>query len=106
MRYELPDSELTNDELIGRLADEYEKARRAGDRDRIENDIAPRFWARFAPYYNQYRSEWKSPDPLLEADRYMLDERYLGKVQTEWMDQVLRGEIEVGDEMDEEPSES
>ncbi len=100
----VPDSELTNDELIGRLGDEYEKALRANDRDRIDNDIAPRFWARFGPYFNEYRAEWKSPDPETEADRYILDDRYLGKIEMDWMDQVLRGEIEIGDEMDEEPS--
>ncbi|OPY67995.1 MAG: hypothetical protein A4E57_01983 [Syntrophorhabdaceae bacterium PtaU1.Bin034] len=105
MREEIDDSELTNDELVGRLGEEYEKALRAGDRDRIENDIAPRFWIRFAAYFNQYRAEWKGPSAMLEADRYMLDERYLGKVQMDWMDQVLKGEIEIGDEMDEEPSE-
>lgn len=105
MREEIPDHQLTNDELIGRLGDAYERALRAGDRDRIENEIAPRFWGRFGPYFNQYRVEWKNPDPMIEADRYMLDERYLGKVQMEWMDQVLRGEIDIGDEMDEGPSE-
>lgn len=104
MGYDLPDSELSNDELIGRLGDEYEIALRAGDHDRIENDIAPRFWSRFASYFNEYGREWKSPDPAREAD-YLLDEHSMGKVEMEWMDQVLKGEIEVGDEMDEEPSE-
>ncbi len=105
MRNQAADYELSNDELIGRLGDEYEKALRAGDRTRIEDDIAPRFWGRFAAYFNQYRMEWKSPDQRMEADTYMLDEHYLGKVQMDWMDQVLRGEIDIGDEMDEEPSE-
>ena len=104
--YELDDSKLTNDELIGRLGEEYERALLDGDHERIENDISPRFWGRFATYFNQYRVEWKNPDPQGEVDEYSLDERSLGRVQAEWMDQVLRGEIEIGEEMDEEPSEA
>ncbi len=105
-RYGLEDSALTNDELIGRLGEEYERALLDGDRDRIENHIAPRFWARFAPYFNEYRVEYKSPKPDLDADAYILDERNLGKVQMDWMDQVLKGEIDIGEEADEEPSEA
>jgi hypothetical protein len=104
--YDLDDSKLTNDELIGRLGAEYEEALRSRDETSIEEEIAPRFWARFGSYFNEYDLEWKSPDPLAEADRYLLDERQLGKVQMDWMDQVLKGEIEIGEEMDEEPSES
>ena len=104
--YDLEDSELTDDELLGRLSAEYEKALLAHDRTRIKEPIAPRFWARFASFFNEYEVEWKSSDSLVEANRYMLDERYLGKVQMEWMDQVLKGEIEIGEESDEEPSEA
>jgi hypothetical protein len=87
--YELDDSELTNDEPIGRLGDEYQRALLDGDQERIDNDISPRFWGRFATYFNQYRLEWKNPNPQGEVDEYMLDEHNLGKVQTDWMDQVL-----------------
>ena len=104
--YDTDDSELTNDDLIGRLGTEYDEALRARDDARIEEEIAPRFWARFGPFFNQYDIEWKSPKSLREADRYFLDERFLGKVQVEWMDQVLRGEIEIGEETSEEPSEA
>lgn len=105
-QYDIDDSELTNDDLIGRLGAEYDDALRARDETRIEEEIAPRFWARFGPFFNQYDIEWKSPNSQSEADRYLLDERFLGKVQVEWMDQVLRGEIEIGEEMSEEPSEA
>ena len=105
-QYDLDDSELTNDDLIERLGTEYEEALRTKDETRIEEEIAPRFWARFGPYFNEYDVEWKSPDPLTEADRYLLDESQLGKVQMDWMIQVLKGEIAIGDEMDEEPSEA
>jgi hypothetical protein len=104
--YDLDDSELTNDDLIGRLGREYDEARRAHDETRIEEEIAPRFWARFGTFFNEYETEWKSSNLRMNADRYMLDERFLGKVQMDWMDQVLKGEIEIGDEMDEEPSEA
>jgi hypothetical protein len=105
-QYDLADSELTDDEFMGRLSTEYEEALLTKDETRIEEEIAPRFWARFAPFFNEYEVEWKSPDPRLDADRYMLDEKHLGKVQMDWMDQVLRGEIELGEEADEEPSEA
>lgn len=103
------DEGMTNDELITELSQEYETALVNEDYEMIEDDIAPRFWARFAPYYNEYRTLWVNPEqkehPDNVADRYMLQERNMGKVQMDWMDQVLRGEIEIGDEMDEEPSE-
>jgi hypothetical protein len=105
-QYDLDDEKLTNDELVGRLAAEYDRALREQDETRIAEEIAPRFWARFGPYFNEYEIEWNSPDPMEEADSYMLDEGNLGKVQMDWMDQVLKGEIEIGEESDEEPSEA
>ncbi len=101
------DHEHTDDELITKLSEEYEIALNDGDRERIDDDIAPRFWARFGSFFNQYRTMWAhASEPDDEKDRYMLSEPFLGKMQMEWMDQVLRGEIELGDEMDEEPSET
>lgn len=102
------DEERTNDELLIVLREEYEEALLAKDQDRIDDEIAPRFWSRFASYFNQYDVLWEDPERDEHPDhepRYMLDRSYLGKVQADWMDQVLRGEIEIGDEMDEEPSE-
>ncbi len=92
---------MTDEELLQRLTDEYEEAAVAGDNMRIENSIAPRFWKRFGRYYGAYAAEWQNPHPTTPVTRHMDDSR-MGEVQTEWMEQVLRGDIELGDEMDEE----
>lgn len=105
---DVSDEERSNDELITLLSQHYEEALLQKDQDRIDNEIAPRFWARFAPYYNEYQALYKDPEQHAHPDheaRYILDDSYLGKVQVDWMDQVLKGEIELGDEMDEDPSE-
>jgi hypothetical protein len=104
----LPDEERANDELIELLSEEYQQALRDDDRERIDDDIAPRFWARFASYFNQYNVLWEDPERDAHPDhepRDMLKGSSLGRVQAAWMDRVLRGDIELGDEMDEEPSE-
>jgi hypothetical protein len=45
--------------------------------------------------------EWKDPHPTTPVTRYLRDSA-LGEVEMEWMGQVLQGEIELGDETDEE----
>ena len=104
----VPDEQRSDDELITLLSDEYQTALSRGDRDRIDNEIAPRFWARFATRFDAYKVMWDDPEREAHPDheaRYILDEAYLGKVQADWMDRVLRGEIVPGDEVDEETSE-
>ncbi len=92
---------MSEEELLQRLSDEYQQALVEGDNMRIENEIAPRFWERFGRYYTSYGAEWMNPHPTTEVTRHM-DDANMGEVQMEWMVQVLRGEIELGDEMDEE----
>ena len=104
--YDIDDSELTDDDLIGRLGAEYDEALRAYDETRIEEEIAPRFWARFGPYFNQYDMEWNNTIRLRGAGRYVLEEGHLGKVQMEWMARVLKGEIEISTHLDEETNEA
>ena len=92
---------MPDEELLQRLSDEYQEAVVADDRMRIENQIAPRFWQRFGRYFHAYAAEWKDPHPTTPVTRH-LSESALGEVEMEWMEQVLRGEIELGDETDEE----
>jgi len=92
---------IPEDELLEKLSDEYNEALVSGDNMRIENDIAPRFWQRFGRYFHTYAAEWRDPHPTTPVTRH-LGESALGEVEMEWMVQVLRGEIELGDEMDEE----
>lgn len=102
------DEQRSDDELLTLLSEEYQTALMRRDRDRIDNEIAPRFWARFANRFNAYKVMWDDPEREVHPDhepRYMLDESYLGKVQTDWMDGVLKGDIEPGDEVDEETPE-
>ncbi len=88
---------MPDEELLQKLSDEYQEALLADDKMRIENNIAPRFWQRFGRYYHAYSVEWKDPHPTTPVTRH-LSESALGEVEMEWMDQVLRGEIELGDE--------
>ena len=92
---------LADDEVLRKLSEEYEEALLAEDRMRIENSIAPRFWQRFGRYFEAYGVEWRDPHPTTPVTRHLNDSS-LGEVQMEWMAQVLRGEIELGDEPDEE----
>lgn len=102
------DEDRSDDELLTLLREEYKVALLKGHRDRINNDIAPRFWARFANRFIAYKVLWDDPERDVHPDhepRYLLDASYLGKVQADWMDRVLKGDIEPGDEVDEEPPE-
>jgi hypothetical protein len=92
---------MPDEELLARLSDEYQEALLAEDRMRIENQIAPRFWQRFGRYFHTYAVEWKDPHPTTPVTRHLSDSA-LGEVEMEWMAQVLRGDIELGDEADEE----
>jgi hypothetical protein len=92
---------MSDDEFLQKLSDEYQEALLAEDRMRIENNIAPRFWQRFGRYFHAYSVEWKDPHPTTPVTRH-LSESALGEVEMEWMEQVLRGDIELGDETDEE----
>jgi hypothetical protein len=101
MAREEHEHEMSDQELLARLSDEYEQALLEDDRMRIENQIAPRFWQRFGRYFHAYAVAWKDPHPTTPVTRHLSDSA-LGEVEMEWMDQVLRGEIDLGDEADEE----
>ena len=45
--------------------------------------------------------EWKDPHPTTPVTRH-LSASARGEVETEWMEQMLRGDIELGDDMDDE----
>ena len=92
---------MPDEELLAKLSDEYQEALLADDGMRIENSIAPRFWQRFGRYFQSYAVEWKDPHPTTPVTRH-LSESALGEVEMERMAQVLRGEIKLGDETDEE----
>jgi hypothetical protein len=101
MKDEEHEHTMADEDLLRRLSDEYEQALLAEDTMRIENKIAPRFWQRFGRYFHTYGVEWKDPHPTTPVTRH-LEGSTMGEVETEWMRQVLQGEIELGDEMDEE----
>ena len=92
---------MPEEELLQRLSDEYNEAFASGDNMRIENDIAPRFWQRFGRYFHAYAAEWRDPHPTTPVTRHLADSA-LGEVEMEWMEQVLRDDIEPGDEVAEE----
>ena len=102
------DEQRPDNQLLTLLSEEYQTALMRHDRDRIDNEIAPRFWARFANRFNAYKVMWDDPEREAHPDheaRYLLDDSYLGKMQADWMDGVLKGDIEPGDEVDEETPE-
>jgi hypothetical protein len=97
------ESELSDDELLDKLSDEYLDALQKRNHRRIEEAIAPRFWTRFSSYFNEYIPQWKGSDGENPPDAYAVMSGELGQLQAQWMDQVLRGEISLSDEMNEEP---
>ncbi len=101
MNREEREHSMSDEELLQKLSDEYQEALLTHDNMRVENSIAPRFWQRFSRYFHAYAVEWRDPNPTTPVTRHMSDSG-LGEVETEWMTQVLRGDIELGDEADEE----
>jgi hypothetical protein len=96
---------LGDDELLDKLSDEYLDATRKGDHGRIDETIAPRFWQRFGSYFHEYAREWKGAGGATSGDAYTAVSESLGQIQAGWMDQMLRGDIALAEEVDEEGTE-
>ncbi len=94
--------QLSDDEFLDKLSDEYLDALQKRNHGRIDEVIAPRFWARFSSYFNEYIPQWKGGDGEDPPDAYAVMGGEPGELQAQWMDQVLRGEISLSDEMNEE----
>jgi hypothetical protein len=96
---------LGDDELLDKLSDEYLDALRKGNRRRIDETIAPRFWQRFGSYFHEHAREWRGAGRAEPLDVYTSVGENLGQLQGEWMEQLLRGDIALAEEMDEEATE-
>jgi hypothetical protein len=77
-------------ELLYRLRMEYLQALQLEDFNRIDTIITPQFWERFKGYYEEYKKSWKNPGLL-----HMVNPSHEKRMDLDWMDHVLRGELEI-----------
>ena len=88
-----PDN-LSDAELLYRLRMEYLQALQLEDFAHIDTAIAPQFWQRFNKYYEEYKKAWKNSRVLTSPVILVLNPAHEKRMESDWMDRVLRGEIE------------
>jgi hypothetical protein len=86
---------LSDTELLYRLRMEYLQALHLEDFSHIHKVIAPQFWQRFSKYYEEYKKTWKNTRVPSSPVLLMLDPSQEKRMESQWMDHVLRGEIEI-----------
>ena len=86
---------LSDTEVLYRLRMEYLQALQLADFKHIDTVIAPQFWQRFGKHYEEYKKAWKHSRVLRAPVLLMLNPSHEKKMESDWMDQVLRGEIEM-----------
>ena len=86
---------LSDTELLYRLRMEYLQALQLEDFVHIDTVIAPQFWQRFHKYYEEYKGTWKNSKILSAPVILVLNPAHEKRMESEWMDRVLRGEIEL-----------
>lgn len=86
---------LTDLEVLNRLRLEYLQALQTQDFSRIKNVVEPRFWARFARHYEQFGKGWKSIASGNTPTFVVLNPSRQHEMDLDWMDQVLKGQIEI-----------
>jgi hypothetical protein len=86
---------LSDNDLFYRLSMEYLQALQLKDFTHIDLVIAPHFWLRFKRYYEEYKGTWKNSRSIAAPVLLVLDPGQEKRMELDWMDQVLRGEIEL-----------
>jgi hypothetical protein len=82
-------------ELLKRLRIDYLQALELEDYTRINYIIVPRFWERFAKYYGEYEKSWKDLPVSRLHVRLMIDPKEKRWAELGWIDQVLKGQIDL-----------
>lgn len=85
----------TDMDILNKLRGEYLEALQLGDDSRINDVIAPEFWERFGGYYQEFARGWKDLSLAQSPVQVVLDPRKQRDMDHHWMDQVLRGNIEI-----------
>jgi hypothetical protein len=89
-------SSLGDGELLMRLRSEYLQALQLNDFVHISGIIEPRFRERFGKYYEQYTRSWRGITSGEARVQVVMDPGQWKRMERDWMDRVLRGEIELG----------
>ena len=82
-------------ELLKKFRIDYLQALALGDHMRIDTIIVPRFWEHFAKYYQEYEKSWKDLSVSRLPVRLMIDPKEKRRAELGWIDQVLRGQIDL-----------
>jgi hypothetical protein len=98
--FDIPDTmdaseHIEEAELLKRLRIDYLQALETEDYMRIDNIIVPRFWEHFAKYYREYEKSWKDVSLSRLPVRLMVDPKEKQQAELGWIDQVLRGKIDL-----------
>lgn len=82
-------------ELLKRFRVDYLQALELQDYIRINTVIVPQFWEHFAKYYQEYEKSWKDSSVFRLPIRLMIDPEEKRRAELGWIDQVLRGQIDL-----------
>ncbi len=82
-------------ELLKRFRVDYLQALELEDYMRINTVIVPQFWEHFAKYYQEYEKGWKDLSVSRLPVRLAIDPQERRQAELGWIDQVLRGQIDL-----------
>jgi hypothetical protein len=82
-------------ELLRRFRIDYLQALELQDYVRINTVIVPRFWEHFAKYYHEYEKNWKDLSVSHLPVHLTIDPKEKRRAELGWIEQVLRGQIDL-----------
>ncbi len=88
--------QLSDAELLQKFRVEYVQALELEDYLLINNTIVPKFWDHFAKYYHEYEASWKDLSISRLPIRIMIDPMEKRQAEIRWVEQVLKGRIDLG----------
>jgi hypothetical protein len=92
----MEDNESLSDvEYLYKLRIDYLQAVQLEDYSRINSVIVPRFWERFAKYYEEYVKTWKHLSLSRLPIQVVIDPGQQREKQLDWIEHVLKGQIDL-----------
>jgi hypothetical protein len=86
---------LPDGEYLYKLRIDYLHAVQLEDYGRINSVILPRFWERFGKYYEEYAKTWKNLSLSRLPIQVVIDPNQQREKQMDWVEHVLKGQIEL-----------
>jgi hypothetical protein len=86
---------LSDGELLQKFRVDYQQALEMEDYTRIYTIIVPQFWEHFAKYYHEYENSWKDLPIFHLPIHVMIDPMEKRQAEIGWVEQVLKGRIEL-----------